>query len=293
MGVQARLVLYAADSAHARAAAVAAFDRIAELDGIMSDYRGDSELMRLCARAGEGPVPVSRDLFEVLSLAHHLSELSDGAFDVTIGPLVRLWREARRSGRLPDPQQLEDARARVGRHLMILDAADRTVELLARGMLLDLGGIAKGYAADAAVDVMRQRGVRSALVEFGGDVVASGPPPGTKGWPVSAPLAQAEEASWTIADEAVSTSGDTQQFVEIDGVRYSHVVDPRTGIGLTSRAAATVIAPHGALSDALATTLSVMAPDAGRELVEKHYPDVVAYVRVVGENRQGSVIRGQ
>lgn len=279
MGVQARLVLYAADSTRARDAAVAAFDRIAELDGIMSDYRGDSELMRLCERASTGPVPVSRDLFAVLSLAQRLSEQSDGAFDVTIGPLVRLWREARRSGRLPDPSRLEEARTRVGRHLMILDLTDRTVELLEPGMLLDLGGIAKGYAADAAVDAMRRHGIRSALVEFGGDVVAAGRPPGTDGWPVSAPLAPADSAAWTIVNEAISTSGDTQQFVEIAGVRYSHVVDPRSGVGLTSRAAATVIAPNGALSDALATTLSIMDSDAGRELLRRHYPEVIAFVR--------------
>lgn len=291
MGVQARIVLFAPDSTAARRAAVAAFDRIADLDQIMSDYRRDSELMQLCGRAGSGPVAVSRDLFDVLTLSTQLSEQSGGAFDVTIGPVVRLWREARRLGRLPDPAILADARSRAGPNLMKLDPEQQSVELVAAGMQLDLGGIAKGYAADEALAVIETHGVESALIEFGGDVVASGPPPGRDGWAVTASLADQQHRDMTIENQALSTSGDTQQFVEIDGIRYSHVVDPRTGIGLTSRAAATVIAPKGVLSDALATSLSIMGRNDGLEFVRKYYPEATAYVRYLTEDEAAGPVR--
>lgn len=279
MGVQARLVLYAPDASTARRAAVAAFDRIAELDQIMSDYRRDSELMQLCEKAGAGPVPVSDDLFHVLSASALLSQQSNGAFDVTIGPLVRLWREARRAKRLPEPDSLEEARSKVGRDLMKLDSEEQTVELAAPGMQLDLGGIAKGYAADEAVRKLKEHGIQSSLVEFGGDVVVSGAPPDSEGWRLKAPLADQGKDELLLENEALSTSGDTQQFIEVDGVRYSHVVDPRTGLGLTSRAAATVRAPEGMLSDALATALSILGPEKGRELINTYYPEIDATVR--------------
>ena len=245
----------------------------------MSDYRRDSELMQLCDRAGTGPISVSNELFDVLSLSIRLSEQSGGAFDVTVGPLVKLWREARRLEQLPDSSALRKARALVGSHLMKLHPNERTVELLEPGMQLDLGAIAKGYAADEAIAALHKHGVESAMIEFGGDVVVSGRPPDSDGWAVTASLADPQHQEMTIEHEAVSTSGDTQQYVEIGGVRYSHVVDPRTGLGLTSRAAATVVAAQGVLSDALATTLSIMGSDEGLIFLEKYYPNATGYVR--------------
>ncbi len=282
MGVQARIVLYAPDAGTARSAAAAAYDRVAELDQIMSDYRSSSELMLLSRRAGEGPVPVSDDLFRVLATSARLAEQSNGAFDVTIGPLVRLWRETRRTKILPDSTALEEARRRSGPGLMKLNPEKQTVELTAPGMQLDLGGIAKGYAADEAIAALKSRGVNRALIEFGGDVVVSGAPPDADGWHVSASLADSSKKDLLIEHAALSTSGDTEQFVEIEGIRYSHVVDARTGLGLTSRDAATVMASNGMLSDALATTISVLGQDAGLAFINKYYPDVDAQVRFYG-----------
>src|SRR5436309_378491 len=148
MGVDVRLVVYAPDKATAERACAAAFERFAELDTIMSDYRDTSELMRLCKRAGGPAAPVSRDLFLVLQRSQKLARRSGGAFDVTCGPLVRLWRKARKAKTLPPPSEVASARARVGWNLMQLDAHRRTVRLLKPGMQLDLGGIAKGYADD-------------------------------------------------------------------------------------------------------------------------------------------------
>ena len=307
MGVQARIVLYAPDSTTAQSAAAAAFDRLAHLDGVMSDYRSGSELMQLCARAGQGAVRVSDDLYFVLDAANKLARLSDGAFDVTVGPLVRLWRVARRTGVLPSHRELKDAQTRVGWELVTLDSLERTVALSLPGMQLDLGGIAKGYAADEAVAAARELGVGRILIEFGGDIVVGDPPPGTEGWGITVGdvgdvrdvrdvrdvwgVTDGEDvrygedegerggATIVLSNSAVSSSGDTEQFVVIDGKRYSHVVDPRTGLGLTDRVAVTVVAPRGLTSDALATTLSILGPQHGMELIERAYPSVRAFAR--------------
>jgi thiamine biosynthesis lipoprotein len=273
MGTRFQLILYAPDEATAQRAAKAAFERIAALDGIMSDYRPTSELMRLCQKAGGEPVRISDDLFTVLWRAQEVAKRSDGAFDVTVGPVVRLWRRARKIKQLPDAEELAKARALVGYEKVHLNEKDRMVQLLKPGMQLDLGGIAKGYAADAALAVLKKHGVERALVAAGGDIAVSGPPPGAEGWTVGiAPLEGPDRKptrSLRLRDTAVSTSGDAEQFVEIGGQRYSHIVDPRTGIGLIGRSSATVLAPNATTSDALATAVSVLGPERGLKLVEE------------------------
>jgi thiamine biosynthesis lipoprotein len=276
MGVQVRLVLYTKSEEDARTAAKAAFDRVAELEDIMSDYRRDSELMRLCARAGSGPVPVSRELFEVLAYAQEVSKASDGAFDVTVGPYVQLWRLTRKTKVMPDAAALADARKRVGWKLVQLHPKSRTVELTVPGMRLDLGGIAKGYAGDEAIRVLREHGVRNALFEAGGDIVVSGRPPGTAGWEIET----LDNRKLTLCDAAVSTSGDTEQFVELGGVRYSHVVDPHTGLGLTTQHMATVTAPRGITTDALSTAATVVGPGKSQRLAKQF--GARAWVRIFG-----------
>jgi thiamine biosynthesis lipoprotein len=276
MGVQARILLYAPDSSTAESAARAAFDRIAELDAIMSDYRQDSELMRLCRRAGEGPVRVSDDLFSVLEIAQRLSAQSNGAFDVTVGPYVRLWRQARREQKLPSPEDLLEASRAVGWEKMTLDQNGKTVHLEVEGMQLDLGGIAKGYAADAAIATLSSHGIERTMIEFGGDIVVGDAPPELRGWTIKPALA---DTQMTVVNSAISTSGDTEQFVEIEGKRYSHVIDPRTGLGLTDRIAATVLAPCGVLSDALSTALSVMGEEAGLKMLAREYSRATAMIR--------------
>ena len=163
MGTLFRIKLYAADEEHARTAFRAAFDRVAELDATLSDYKPDSELNRLCRAAAGEPIPVSADLYRVLAAAQELARDSAGAFDVTQGPVIRLWREARRNHQLPATDQLQMARERCGYHKLRLDANSRTVTLVRADMQLDVGGIAKGDAADQALGVLRRLGIRSAL----------------------------------------------------------------------------------------------------------------------------------
>jgi len=272
MGTTFRIVLYAPDEATANKAAKAAFARVAELNLIMSDYRADSELMKLCEKAGGEPVKVSPELFEVLQKSEEFSKLTDGAFDVSISPVVRLWRKARRSREMPKAEEIKKALELVDYRKIKLDAKNRTVQLLLMGMLLDLGGIAKGYAADAALAVLRQHGITRALVAAGGDIAVGDAPPDAKGWKVGiAPLKnpQAEPEQYLLLVNAgVSTAGDAEQFVEIAGKRYSHIIDPKTGIGLTGRRSVTVVAPNATTSDGLDTGLCVLGVERGLKIVE-------------------------
>ena len=273
MAVPVRVVLYAPQAETANAAAEAALARIHQLNGILSDYDPQSELRWLCATAAEGgEVPVSDELWKVLVHADALAKRSDGAFDVSIGPVVRLWRRARRREELPPPDRLSDCRKLVGYHLVQLYPDQRRVKLLKPGMRLDLGGIAKGFAIDEALAVLRQHGITRALVDAGGDIGLGDPPPGKPGWLIGiAPLEPDTPPSrylW-LSRTAVATSGDTWQYVEIDGRRYSHLVDPRTGVGLTDHSSVTVVAPDGITADGLASAVSVLGPDKGLKLVEQ------------------------
>lgn len=278
MGVQVRIVVFAPDRETAATACRAAFARIAELDEIMSDYRPRSELMRLCAQAGGRPVPVSDDLFLVLQRAQDLARRSRGAFDVTSGPYVRLWRRARDTGQLPSAEELEEAWKRVGWQRMRLDPDAQTVRLLVPGMQLDLGGIAKGYALDCALDVLRQHGISRALLEAGGDIRVGDAPAGEPAWRIMVAGAAPGKRFVTLTNAAISTSGDTEQYVDLAGERYSHIVDPRTGLRRGKPVLATVTAPDAITSDSLATAACVLGPRAAARLV-RSVPGAEVYVR--------------
>lgn len=314
MGTEFRIVLASpsADSAAAREAAGTAFAHIAELERILSDYDPESELSRLADTAGEGrAVAVSDDLWAVLSTAQEWSERTGGAFDVTVGPLTRLWRRAARRGSIPAAQEVEAARVAVGHEGLDLDPAHRTVRLVDRGMRLDVGGIGKGYAADAALDHLRALGFPAALVDAGGDIVAGAPPPGENGWQIELPEgsfptessamgssamgssamgSSATGSSATgssptepsacvmaLAHAAVATSGAGERSVDLDGVLHSHVLDPRTGASLTHGRVVTVLAPTATEADVLASALSVLSATEGRALV-RSTPGVAARI---------------
>ena len=277
---------------------------------------------------------MSKGLFDVLCRSQRLAKQTDGAFDVTVGPIVRLWRRARRRKQLPSPERLAEAIASVGYKNLRLDPEAQTVELLKPRMRLDLGGIAKGYAADAALAMLRKHGITRALVDGSGDIALGDPPPGANGWRIAiAPLDRGgiEKSSKDLVgcveqanagrcvpqvdlgpltvnvdltsplpaqrtnphrlaprtlpaprylllhNTAVATSGDRWQYVEIDGRRYSHLVDPHTGLGLTDHSSVTIIAPNCTTADSLASAVSVLGPKRGLELVEKT-PGAAAYI---------------
>lgn len=274
MGTRFRILLYAPDKALAEKAAKAAFARVAELNRIMSDYVATSELMQLCKKFAEksgDPMRVSDDLFFVLRKAQEVSQLSDGAFDVSVRPLVVLWRQARRTQRVPDATELADALKLVGHDKIVLDPRGSSVKLKVPGMQLDLGGIAKGYAADEMLQVLRSFNISSALVAAGGDIAVSDPPPGAEGWKIDiAPLPGSKDKRLLLLkNAAVSTSGDAEQFVVIDGIRYSHIVDPKTGLGLSGQRSVTVIAPRGIMSDSLTKMASILPAEKAIEIIDK------------------------
>ncbi|AGA27013.1 FAD:protein FMN transferase [Singulisphaera acidiphila] len=272
MGTSFNLVLYTEDEPTARSASQAAFARIAALDAILSDYQPESELMRLCRQAGGPPVPVSEPLFEVLARSKAIYEQSHGAFDVTVAPVVRLWRRARRDRKMPDLDRLAEALALVGSDKMLLDPVAKTVQLTKPSIKLDLGGLAKGYAADEALRALKAKGVTRALVAGAGDIVVGDPPPGRDGWTIGVaalnPGKDAPRCYLSLSRAAVSTAGDAEQFVEIDGKRYSHIVDPRTGLGVVNRSNVTVFARDGLTADSLDTAIYVLGPERGLPLVE-------------------------
>lgn len=272
MGVPFRLIAYTQSEAYAQAAAKLVMERINRLNAILSDYEPDSELSRLNRTAGTGhAVKVSPDLWNVLQAAQRMARLSEGAFDITAGPYISLWRRARRIHRLPEPEKLTEARKAVGFKNLVLNPNTRSVTLLVPKMKLDLGGLAKGYAADEALKVFRRCGISRALVAASGDTSVSDPPPGQQGWRVEIgrhPDAPAQTKSKVLLfhRRAVATSGDAFQSVVLDGRRYSHIVNPFTGLGLTDQSQVTVIAQSGMLADALATAISVMGPRRGLDL---------------------------
>jgi len=272
MGTVARIVVYAPNFDAAAAATRPAFERIRELDSILSDYQAESELNRVSHQSGGPPVKISPDLFRVLSVAQNLAVKSGGAFDVTAGPVIRLWRRARRQRALPEADRFAAAVELSGFRWLTLDSKHQTAQLAKSGMRLDVGGIAKGYAADEALQTLKRAGIERALVALGGDIAVSNPPPAKKGWTVEIASLNLPGAPkprpLLLSNAAVSTSGDAEQVVEIGGIRYSHIIDPRTGRALTGRRSVTVVAPHGIDSDALATAVSVMDPVEGLKLID-------------------------
>jgi thiamine biosynthesis lipoprotein len=272
--MQVRIVLYAAEEYEARQAAGAAFAEIARLDAVFSDYRNDSELSRLVDRAGQAPVPVTQELYEVLGRGQHLARQTGGAFDITAGALTRLWRAAIRDGKVPDEAARRAAMAASGSDWLRLDGRSQTAQVTGAGVRLDLGGIAKGYVIDRALRTLGVHGVTRALVQAGGDIVVGAAPGGEVGWRLTIPYAACEVV---VADAAISTSGDTEQFVEVEGKRYSHTVDPRSGFGLTQRRIATVVATDGIAADSLATAITILE-DKEVEALLHLYPGARALV---------------
>ncbi len=273
MGTLFALTVYAPDAATAGAAQAKAFARVAELEKVLSDYDPRSEVLTVCRANDDAPgkpIAVSADLAAALKLSLDLSDRTDGAFDVTLGPLTKLWRQTRRTQRLPAPEELAAAKALCGYKLLTLDADKRTLTFAKPGVRLDFGGIGKGFAADEVLKLLKAGGIDRALVAASGDITCGAPPPGEKGWKVDVkPLAAGRPPRrLVLANASVSTSGDLDQVAVVDGVRYSHLLDPGTGLGLPGRRSVTVVAPTGALADALTKPASVWPREKALAFIE-------------------------
>ncbi|GAB3576244.1 FAD:protein FMN transferase [Spirosoma luteolum] len=272
MGTQFSLTLYAPDSSTAYRVNQAVSARMDTLNQVMSDYLDGSEINRLSATAGSGQwVRVSPDLFDVLQKARSIARRSGGRFDPTVGPLSLLWRRAVRRQTFPDARERRQARRRVGYRFVQLDARQQRVRLRRRGMRLDLGGIGQGFANDEAARLLRSLGVGQYLLDLGGDVLAGEAPPGQpRGWRIgTGTLATHDTATVWLTRAAITTSGDAYRHLDYQGRRYSHIMNPRSGLGLRHVVRTTVQAPEGYLADALTKVFSVAGQSTGRRLLRR------------------------
>lgn len=272
MGTMFRVVVYASDSAAARDITKKAFVRLDELNMALSDYREDSEVNTLCRTAGSGQyVKVSADLWNILQESVKAAQLSEGNFDVTIGPLTQLWRRMKRQKQLPTPTQISEAKAKIGIDKIVFNKTNQSVMLETKGMRLDFGGIGKGFAEDEMMKVLKENGIKSALIEAGGNIVVSNSPTDSpKGWEIII-----NNEKYFLKNCGISTSGDAYQFVEIDGKKYAHILDPKTGIGFAEPHQISIIAKNGTESDWISTALYLIPKEKGEKLAKKQKARII------------------
>jgi thiamine biosynthesis lipoprotein len=273
MGTTVEILLYASTRDRAVELYEVAFQEIERVEAALSTYRSTSEISRINTTAAHRPVVTDPEVFGLIVRALEYSRRTGGAFDVTVGPLVKAWGFFRGDGRYPSADDLSEARAKVGWQHVAVDTARRSIRFLTPGLELDMGGIGKGFALDCAARVLRRHGVASALLGTGqSSYVAIGAPPDARGWPIEVPSPHNPTRALStiqLRDQSLSTSGSDQQYFEMDGRRFSHITDPRTGEPASGMVQVTVIAPTAADSDALSTALFVLGRDGGTALIEE------------------------
>jgi thiamine biosynthesis lipoprotein len=287
MGTFAHIIAIAPSSHTANKSIEDAFQQLRIVETLMSYHRDDSELANINRNAFKAPVKVSSQTFEVIQKAIEFSKLSDGAFDITVGPLMDLWRSAAETNSVPTDAKLAEVRAKVGYEKVILDANQMSIRFAVEGMKLDLGGIAKGYGIDKAVEAMTNCGSTGGLVDVGGNIRCFGrPPKGKTHWLIGLqdPNVKSETQNpkseipidtgkplliLKFTDAAVATSGHYRRFVLIQGKRYSHIIDTKTGSSSDKLASATIIAKDAITADALSTAVIVLGAEKGLALIKK------------------------
>ena len=274
MGSPFHVIFFSKDSIQANEAAGGSFLLVDSLNKIFSDYITDSELNLLCTTAGiDSFVFVSSPLFEIFLLADEAWKLSQGRFDITVGPLSRVWRQARKEKIFPHPDTIFQAKQKVGWNNVIIDKENQRIKLLQKKMQLDLGGIAAGYLAQKVADFLKTLNITSALVDASGDIVCTNAPPGKKGWTIG--INQPGEANrllekyLELENCSVSTSGDVFQYIEHNGKKYSHIIDPKTGYGSHFQRNVTIITKDGTAADWLATAFSLLPLNKIRRIAKK------------------------
>ena len=294
MGSPFTITVYAPDAATAENAAAAAFRRADTLNSLLSDYIDSSEINRLSATSGQGRyVPVSAYLFNILQRGVEAAQLSNGAYDISVGPVVKLWRKARKLKQFPDADSLRIALSKTGYKYIHLDSTHQSVWLEKPGMQLDIGGLGKGYVAQLALQVLQQAGLHMAMVNAGGKIVTGDAPPGKQGWLIGINRPGDKQdilpQMLLLQNNAIATSGDIYQYVELDGKRYSHIINPATGIGLTRSKNVTAIAQDGTTADWLSTACSVLSLSKSMQLIARFTGGAL----LVTEKRKNKVVQKQ
>jgi len=278
MDTFARIIAVAENKRTADNAIEAGFEQIENIESMMNIYKADSEISVVNRNASNEPVKITDTLFEVLQKSIEYSRKTAGAFDITVGPLVKLFKNAKKENAIPTTEQIEQAKSKTGYQKLKLDAQKKTIKFQADGMSLDLGGIAKGFAIDKAIEAMRTCGATGGMVDVGGDIRCFNQPAGGKNrWQIG--LQNPQDTQQTtdkdklllvlqLNDNAVTTSGDYERFVIIKGKKFSHIINPATGWASKGLSSVTIIAKTATQADALATAVSVMGAEAGLELIE-------------------------
>ena len=270
MGSPLNITLYDIDSIKANQIATEAYKIADSLNLIYSDYLENSELNLLSKKSGTNEfIKVSPALWDILNMSIKASKQSKGAYDITVGSIVKLWRKARKEKVLPESTMLKNTLQSVGYQFIILDSATRLVKLSQPNTQLDLGGIAKGYVAQVIVDFCVNKGIKKVLVDAGGDLAMASQD--NKPWKIGVTVPNSEELIpryLILQNQAVATSGNMYQYVEINGKKYSHIMNPHTGLGVTHQRNVTVIAPNGATADWLATACSVLSVKKALKLIK-------------------------
>jgi thiamine biosynthesis lipoprotein len=271
MGTMVEITVLGRDQAKLTAAKDAAFDEIGRIERLMSSYRGDSDVTRIDNSAGGPPVVVDPEVYEVIARSVEISRLTGGAFDVTMGAMWGIWKIDPDHPKIGDPAEIAARLPLVSWKNIVLDPERHAVGLKKPGMKIDLGGIAKGYAVDRAIEVMEERGITMALVDAGGDLRALGSH-GGRPWMIGIQDPRKKDAiigTMPVSDMSVATSGDYEKFIEVNGKRYCHIFDPRTGYPASGARSVTIITREAWRADALATSVFVLGPDQGMDLIEK------------------------
>ena len=274
MGSPFLIILYCQDSVKAKMLSQKCFGLVDSLVAIYSDYLPDSELNQLCSSAGSNTsFKCSPALFDILQLSKAAYEKSKGTFDITVGPLTHLWRKQRKEKEFPDSCSIKEKLQLTGFDKLKMDTVDQSVSLVQKGMQLDLGGIAQGYIAQKTIDFLKENKIENALVDASGDIVCIGTPPGKTGWTIAVSVPRNEHellsGQLLLSNCAVTTSGDMDRYIEHNGKRYSHLLNPFTGYGITSQQNVTIIANDGATADWLTKACSILPTKQARKLAQQ------------------------
>lgn len=293
MGTTFTIFVYATNQEKASEYFEIAFDEIERVEEALSDYRPTSELSRINRLAASETVTTDPEVFKFLQTSMDFSRRSGGAFDVTVGPLMRAWGFFRGSGHYPTPAELSNARKSTGWEHVHLDAANRTVHFDVQGMSLDPGGIGKGYVVECVTNLLREAGVKVALIDAGSSTIyALGAPPGKDGWTVQIPRPGDRTHSIStvvLRDTSLSTSGNYEKFFTLNGHVYCHIMDPRTGEPVQGTLQTTVITPNATDSDAFSLIMFVLGPDKSEKLLES-VPGTSG-IWVLGEPTKSTIVK--
>jgi FAD:protein FMN transferase len=279
MGTSIEVQAFGGDAAIRRSAIDEAFAAFAEVDRLMSNYRDDSELSLINRRAATEAVDVSAPMFSVLEAARRVSAASNGAFDITVAPLVRLWGFHDKKPHVPTAGELAAVRPLVGYRNLLLDADAHSIRFARSGVELDLGGIAKGFAVEIAADVLRRRGL-GGFIDAGGNQYLLGTPPGKRTWTVGIKDPDAHNRVMGVVETgeiSVSTSADSSNFLVANGRTYGHILDPRSLEPSSAALSVTILSRDGTLADAMSKAAFVLGPQAGLALVDS-FPGMSAVI---------------